>query len=269
MTDETGHTRRTMLGGMAASAGLMGMIDTTNAQAQQSAKTFVLVHGAWHGGWCWRRVSDLLEKKGHKVFAPTMTGLGERSHLIDAKINLATHVTDIVNVIKWEGLKDIVLVGHSYGGVIISGVAEQARDAIGSIVFLDAFVPESGDSLADKASQPVRDAIAPLAQKGELAMKAVPAAVFRVNEKDRAWVDAMCTPHPLATLTDKITLTGARDRIAKKAYIRAKGYPSVPFDGFHDKLKADAAWRVYELPSGHDVMVDMPDRLSEILVEVA
>ena len=269
MADETGHTRRSMLGGMAASAGLMGMIDATNAQAQQSAKTFVLVHGAWHGGWCWRRVSDLLEKKGHKVFAPTMTGLGERSHLIDAKVNLATHVTDIVNVIKWEGLKDIVLVGHSYGGVIISGVAEQARDAIGSIVFLDAFVPESGDSLADKASQPVRDAIAPLAQKGELAMKAVPAAVFRVNEKDRAWVDAMCTPHPLATLTDKITLTGARDRIAKKAYIRAKGYPSVPFDGFHDKLKADAAWRVYELASGHDVMVDMPDRLSEILVEVA
>src|ERR1700687_5629131 len=213
MTNET--TRRTMLGGMAASTGLIGMIDATNAQAQASPKTFVLVHGAWHGGWCWRRVSDLLEKKGHKVFAPTMTGLGERSHLIDAKVNLATHVTDIVNVIKWEGLKDIVLVGHSYGGMIISGVAEQMHGSIGSIVFLDAFVPESGDSLAVKASQPVRETIAALAQKGELAMKAVPAAVFRVNEKDRAWVDAMCTPHPTATLTDKITITGARDRIGK------------------------------------------------------
>ncbi len=89
----------------------------------------MLVHGAWHGGWCWRRVSDLLEKRGQKVFTPTMTGLGERSHLMDAKINLATHVTDIVNVIKWEGLKDIVLVGHSYGGVIISGVADQMHDA--------------------------------------------------------------------------------------------------------------------------------------------
>src|ERR1700720_5033431 len=84
--------------------------------AAQAGKTFVLVHGAWHGGWCWRRVADLLEKKGHKVFTPTLTGLGERSHLIDAKINLATHVTDIVNVIKWEGLREIVLVGHSYGG---------------------------------------------------------------------------------------------------------------------------------------------------------
>jgi pimeloyl-ACP methyl ester carboxylesterase len=267
MTNET--TRRTMLGGMAASTGLIGMIDATNAQAQASPKTFVLVHGAWHGGWCWRRVSDLLEKKGHKVFAPTMTGLGERSHLIDAKVNLATHVTDIVNVIKWEGLKDIVLVGHSYGGMIISGVAEQMHGSIGSIVFLDAFVPESGDSLAVKASQPVRETIAALAQKGELAMKAVPAAVFRVNENDRAWVDAMCTPHPMATLTDKITITGARDRVGKKAYIRAKGYPSVPFDGFHERLKADAAWRVYKLPSGHDAMVDMPERLTEILLEVA
>jgi pimeloyl-ACP methyl ester carboxylesterase len=269
-----GQTRRTVLGGMAAGAGLasvgvMGMADETNAQGQTGGRTFVLVHGAWHGGWCWRRVSDLLEKKGHKVFAPTMTGLGERSHLIGGKIDLATHVTDIVNVMKWENLNGIVLVGHSYGGVVISGVAEQMREAIGSIVFLDAFLPESGDSLAAKASQPVREAIAGLVEKGESAMKPVPAAVFRVNEKDRAWVDAMCTPHPLATLTDKITVTGARDRVAKKAYIRAKGYPSVPFDGVHEQLKTNSAWRVYELPCGHDAMVDMPDQLTEILIEVA
>jgi pimeloyl-ACP methyl ester carboxylesterase len=263
------HTRRVVLGGMGV--GLMSMVDATNAQVQTqtNAKTFVLVHGAWHGGWCWRRVSDLLERRGHKVFTPTMTGLGERSHLIDPKVNLATHVTDIVNVIKWEGLGDIVLVGHSYGGAIISGVAEQVGDTIGSLVFLDAFVPENGDSLATKASQPVREAIAALVEKGETAMKPVPAAVFRVNEKDRAWVDAMCTPHPLATLTDKIALTGARERVAKKAYIRAKGYPSAPFDGAQERLKADAAWRVHEMPCGHDAMVDMPDRLTEILIEVA
>ncbi len=269
MSNDMGQTRRTVLGGMGTGLLTMATADQTNAQAQTSGKTFVLVHGAWHGGWCWRRVSDLLQKKGHKVFTPTMTGLGERSHLIDAKVNLATHVTDIVNVIKWENLNDIVLVGHSYGGVIISGVAEQAREAIGSIVFLDAFVPETGDSLAAKASQPVREAIAALVQKGDTAMKPVPAAVFRVNEKDRAWVDGMCTPHPIATLTDKITVTGAREKIAKKAYVRAKGYPSVPFDGMQERYKADAAWRSYELPCGHDAMVDMPDRLTEILVEVA
>src|SRR5215813_1250029 len=110
-----------------------------------------------------------------------MTGLGERSHLIDGKVNLATHVRDIVNVIKWENLNDIVLVGHSYGGVIISGVAEQARAAIGSIVFLDAFVPESGDSLFAKTSQTTRDAITAAQQKGETSMKPISAAFFRVN----------------------------------------------------------------------------------------
>jgi pimeloyl-ACP methyl ester carboxylesterase len=229
----------------------------------------MLVHGAWHGGWCWRRVSDHLEGKGHKVFTPTMTGLGERSHLLTKDINLATHITDIANVIKWEGLKDIVLVGHSYGGLIISGVADQMGDKIASIVFLDAFVPENGDSLAEKASQPVREAIAGVLQRGELGMKPVPASVFRVNEKDRPWVDGMCTLHPIATFTDKSTVTGGRDKIAKRAYIRAKGYPSVPFDGALEKLKASAGWKTYELPCGHDVMVDMPDRLTEILVEVA
>ena len=233
------------------------------------AKTFVLVHGAWHGGWCWRRVSDLLERRGHKVFTPTLTGLGERSHLLDAKIGLATHIADIVNVIKWEGLSDFVLVGHSYGGTLISCVADQMPGAIGSIVFLDAFVPENGDSLATRASQPVREAVAALVQDGQTAMRPVPAAVFRVNEKDRAWVDAKCTPHPLATLTDKITVTGGRDRIAKKAYIRAKGYPSAPFDAAQAKLETAAGWRVYEMPCGHDAMIDMPERLTEILLEVA
>src|SRR5262249_56524399 len=95
----------------------------------------------------------------HKVFTPTMTGLGERSHLVDGKVNLATHVRDIVNVIKWESLNDVVLVGHSYGGIIISGVAEEMREAIGSIVFLDAFVPESGDSLAATGAPPGRERV--------------------------------------------------------------------------------------------------------------
>src|SRR5881275_3189719 len=108
-------SRRDVLAGAAVVAGMTAVAAASAmpAQAQTPPKTFLLVHGAWHGGWCWRRVSDLLEKRGHKVFAPTLTGLGERCHLIDPKVNLATHITDIVNVIKWEGLKDIVLVGHS------------------------------------------------------------------------------------------------------------------------------------------------------------
>src|ERR1043166_9166231 len=121
--------------------------------------TFVLVHGAWHGGWWWRRGSGLLEAKGHKVFTPTLTGLGERSHLMREGINICTHATDVVNLMKWERLSNVVLCGHSYGGMVVSLVAEQMADKIGSIVFLDAFVPENGDSMEALTSDAVRDTL--------------------------------------------------------------------------------------------------------------
>ena len=231
--------------------------------------TFVLVHGAWHGGWCWRRVADLLAAKGHRVFAPTLTGLGERSHLMRAGINVSTHATDVVNVIKWERLSDVVLCGHSYGGMVAAAVAEQAADKIASIVFLDAFVPENGDSMADLTSQVVRDNLAAAAERGDISVPGRPAAAFLVNEKDRAWVDSLTGPQPIATMTEKLTLTGAREEIAKKTYIRAGAYPNPGFDKAFARVKADKAWRTYEVPCGHDVMVDMPERLAEILLEVA
>jgi pimeloyl-ACP methyl ester carboxylesterase len=231
--------------------------------------TFVLVHGAWHGGWCWRRVADLLEAKGHKVFTPTLTGLGERSHLMRAGINVSTHVTDVVNLLTWEGLSNVVLCGHSYGGLVVSGVAEQAAAAIGSIVFLDAFVPDNGDSMAALSSQAVRDNLKIAADRGDLGVSPRSAAAFLVNEKDQAWVDAMCVPQPIGTMTEVMALTGARERIAKKSYIRASAYPNPGFDTAYARVKADKSWRTYEVPCGHDVMVDMPERLAEILVEVA
>jgi pimeloyl-ACP methyl ester carboxylesterase len=179
MPNDPDTSRRNVLTGAAMAVGFAAFSgsSTVPANAQPSPKTFLLVHGAWHGGWCWRRVSDLLEKRGHKVFAPTMTGLGERSHLLDVKINLSTHVTDIANVIKWEGLNDFVLVGHSYGGFVISAVAEQMREPIASIAFLDAFLPDDGQSLSDIASQPVREGIAAALQRGDNALKPVPASV--------------------------------------------------------------------------------------------
>ena len=237
--------------------------------AQPNAKTFVLVHGAWHGGWCWRRVSDLLEKQGHKVFTPTLTGLGERSHLLRAGINVSTHVTDVVNVLKWERLSDVVLCGHSYGGLVVSGVAEQMPDKISSIVFLDAFVPENGDSMAELTSQAVRDNLKAATERGDISVPARSAAAFLVNEKDQAWVDSLCGPQPIGTMTEKMTLTGARERIGKKAYIRAAAYPNPGFDKAYARVKADKSWRTYEVTGGHDVMVDMPERLTEILLEVA
>jgi pimeloyl-ACP methyl ester carboxylesterase len=259
-------TRRSVLAGASTIAAAAGM---PLRAATSAVRSFVLVHGGWHGGWCWRRVADRLRAKGHAVFTPTLTGLGERSHLMSPAIRLDTHVSDVANVIKWEGLSNIVLVGHSYGGCVISGVAERNAGAIGSIVFLDAFVPENGEAVADLASQAVREGIQAAVKRGDVSMAPVPAANFRVNEADRAWVDASCTPQPIHPLTDKNTITGARDRIGRKTYIRAVGYPSTSFDAAYAKVRSNASWRTFEVASGHDVMIDMPDRLSEILLAVA
>jgi pimeloyl-ACP methyl ester carboxylesterase len=262
-------TRRDLLtAGAAGAAVLTGMA----GQAQEGRRTFVLVHGAWHGGWCWRRVADILSAQGHRVLTPTLTGLGERSHLLQAgmRIGLDTHVADVVNVLRWEGLADVVLCGHSYGGMVVSGAAERLPpDAIRSLVFVDAFVPDNGQSLLDLGSANVKDMIGKLVEQKAGAVPPVPAAAFRVNERDRAWVDGLCTPQPLATMTDRLTLTGARERIANKTYIRAAGYPSPGFDAAKAKVSAAGGWRVTELPCGHDTMVDLPEQTAALLLEAA
>jgi pimeloyl-ACP methyl ester carboxylesterase len=233
------------------------------------AYTFVLVHGAWHGGWCWRRVADRLGADGHKVFAPTLTGLGERAHLLRADIDLKTHIADIVNVLTWESLSDVVLCGHSYGGFVISGVAEQMAAALRAIVFLDAFVPSDGESVLDLTGPAVQDSVRAALQRGDIVVPPRAAEAFNVNPADRAWVDHLCVGQPVATFTDKIALTGARDGIARKAYIRAADYANPGFDRALGEVGKDSSWRTYGVPCGHDVMVDMPERLSEILVETA
>jgi pimeloyl-ACP methyl ester carboxylesterase len=263
------QTRRTVLAtgaafGIAAAAG-----DFPPAQAQTARKTFVLVHGAWHGGWCWRRVADLLEKQGHKVYTPTLTGLGERSHLMSATITLDTHIADVVNVIKWEDLHDICLVAHSYGGWPVSGALEQVGDRVGSIVYLDAFMPEDGERGFDFASEFSRNGTLEAQQKGEISRPAPPASVFHVKEKDVAWVESKLTPQPLGLAFSVIKLTGAREKVARKTYIRAPKYEQPAFDRYYAAKKSDAAWRAYQVACGHDVMVDAPEQLAEILQERA
>jgi pimeloyl-ACP methyl ester carboxylesterase len=254
----------------AVGAGVAAMSGKTSVtQAQAGARTFVLVHGAWHGGWCWRRVADLLAKRGHKVFAPTLTGLGDRSHLISGSVNLDTHITDVVNVIKWENLTDICLVAHSYGGWPVSGAIEQVPDRIAAVVYLDAFVPEDDQRGLDLASDFSRKGTLTAIEKGEVSRPAPKAETFFVNDKDRAWVDSRLTAQPVGVALQPIRLAGAREKIAKKTYIRAPTYPQPAFDKALAAKKSDPSWRTYEMPSGHDVMVDMPERLVEILLEVA
>jgi pimeloyl-ACP methyl ester carboxylesterase len=230
--------------------------------------TFVLVHGAWHGAWCWRRVARILAREGHEVFTPTLTGLGERSHLLAPGIDLDTHILDVANEMKWQQLQDVVLVGHSYAGMVISGVAERMEKAISAFVMLDAFFPENGEAMIDLAVPATREGFLAAARSGATSLPPRSAAAFNVNQADRAFVDAQCTPQPLQCALQKVTLTGARERIANHAYIRATGYPSESFDRGLAKAR-EQGWPTYEVPCGHDVMLDMPDRLAGILREVA
>ncbi len=208
-----------------------------------------------------------LRAKGHKVFAPTLTGLGERDHLLSPHVDASLHIEDVVNVIKYEELNDIVLAGHSYGGNVISGVAEKAADKIRSLVFVDAFIPDDSESVLDVVQPVVADAIRAAAARGDTTVPVRDAAAFLVNEKDRAWVDRLANPQPIGAFLEKLKLTGTRDRLPK-AYVRASGYANVSFDKAYARAKAER-WRTFEVNCGHDIMINEPDRLTEILIEVA
>ena len=205
--------------------------------------TFVLVHGAWHGGWCYARTAKLLRSQGHDVFTPTLSGVGERVHMNGPGINLSLHMLDICNVPKYEGLSDIVLCGHSYGGLVITGVADAMPERIRSLVYLDAFVPENGKALWDYVDDNFRAAFIQSASESGGLMAPIPAAAFNVNAKDAAWVDQSCVPMSLACFMEKIKLTGKGAAIKKRNYIYAAGWQGSPFTQFYDKLKMDAAWR--------------------------
>jgi pimeloyl-ACP methyl ester carboxylesterase len=239
------------------------------ALGEAMQKTFVLIHGSSHGGWCWRRVSDLLQAKGCRVFTPTLTGLGERSHLLTKDVNLDTHIADVVNVFKWEDIRDACLVAHSYGGWPASGALEEIGDRVSSIVWLDAHAPMDGQRGVDFAHPRLRDDMVDAIKRGEIGRAPPPAEFFIVNENDRAWVDAKMTPQPVAVMVQPIRLSGARERIGKKTYIRAPRFPQAAFDAAYARYQADPAWRTLETEAGHDVMVDDPAWLVDVLLEVS
>jgi pimeloyl-ACP methyl ester carboxylesterase len=240
---------------------------------------FVLIHGALHGGWCWRPVVQRLEAGGHNVFAPSLTGLGDRVHLLSRSVNLETHATDVVNLIEAEELDDLVLVGHSYGGMVVTQAADRVAARIRGIVFLDAYVAEDGKSAMDLMT-PMRAAgmrkLAETAGQGWLMPPMSAAAMGVTDPKDQAWVDRRCVPHPLATMTQPARITGAWMGIPRKTYILCEGQfvrpesnaPS-PFPAIAARLREAPGWRVTTLPCGHDAMVIMPDRVTELLLESA
>jgi pimeloyl-ACP methyl ester carboxylesterase len=227
---------------------------------------FVLVHGGFHGGWSYRRVAKLLRQAGHEVYTPTLTGLGERSHLAVMPINLDTHIADIINTILWEDLSDVVLVGHSYGGMVITGVADRISDRISALVYLDALVPEDGDTLLSRRPQFMDPFIARVAKGGGLMVSPLPASAKDTSlPEDWAWIDEKSTPHPFACFVQAIKLSGRGEAVAKRVYVYAAGGT---FDGMYDRFRTDAGARVMSVgSSSHSMMIDSPERVAEILIE--
>jgi pimeloyl-ACP methyl ester carboxylesterase len=237
--------------------------------------TYVLVHGAWHGGWCWKKVTPLLRASGYAVFTPTLTGLGERSHLLSPDVSLHTHIQDVVAVLEYEDLREVVLVGHSYGGMVITGVAERVPERLSQLVYLDAFVPEHGQSLFDIHFPEERARFQDLARtqgdgwripRSDLGRDL---AQWGVTEPDDvAWMRPRIGAQPLRAFTQSVQRQNPAAQALPRAYIRCTQGPSPTFAATAARVRADQRWHYRELPTRHDAMVTMPQQLAVSLLEL-
>jgi len=234
--------------------------------------TFVLVHGAWHGGWKWRLVAPLLRSAGHEVFAPTLTGLGERAHLARPGIDLDLHIQDVVALIEMEDLREVVLLGHSYGGMVVTGAADRVPERIRRLVYLDAFVPENGKCLLDYVEAAVPERAAAFRKEGEQFGSVAPPPLSLwgiVRPEHVAFARPRETRHPYGAFTQPIRLVNSAARALPKTFIHCTSPATGTFDQFAAKYRGDPAWRFHELATGHDAMILVPEALAAILLQSA
>jgi pimeloyl-ACP methyl ester carboxylesterase len=225
---------------------------------------FVLVHGGWAGGWHWREVASLLRAAGHEVFTPTLTGLGERVHLATPDIGLDTHIQDILMVLEYEDLHAVILVGYSYSGMVITGVAERAPERLAQLVYLDAYVPRDGESLLDMLG---------------------PNAAAFIEQAALAYGDGWQiphdppdaprrTPHPLKTGQQPVSLTNPAAAALPRTFIYctqdkdAMGPVGLPITQAAERARSDGRWRYRELQTGHSPWETAPRELASLLLEV-
>lgn len=228
---------------------------------------FVLVHGAWHGGWCWSRVAGILRARGHDVTTPTQTGVGEKSHLLSKDITLTTFGTDIVNHLKFEELDDVVLVGHSFGGASISYAAEKMTDRIQRLVYLDAAVIEPGETPLSKKPADLAALRRQLAadNDGGLSLPPPPALVMGITDPDdAAWIERMMTPHPFNTMETPLEISGPPGAGLPVEYIACTDPWYSPLATDRERAKG-YGWTVREIAAGHDCMVSAPEALADML----
>jgi len=264
MTRYPVFTRRTALIASAAGATAFVKADASFAQERAPPRTYVLIHGGWYGGWVWRDVVPALRAIGHVASAPTMTGVGERKHLISDTVGLTTNIDDIVNHIEMEGLHDIHLVGWSYGGMVATGVLARLSGRIRSVIYLDAFVPENGKALADYVAPPVRERFLKAAAEKQH-ITPIPFDVFGVKD---ARVVEYCIPRlvrqPWLSLTEPVKALQQQPDIPH-TYIRCTGYDPSSFATFYERFKSDPRWDTQLLASSHVCMLEHPKETVKLL----
>jgi len=235
--------------------------------------TYVFVSGGWHGGWCWQRVARRLREQGHDVYTPTLTGLGDRVHLSRDDIDLELHITDIVNLLQWEDLGAVVLVGHSYGGMVITAVADRIPERLARVVYLDALWPEDGETCADVIGQAAADSVTALradAKHPPRLANGVEAAIMLgiTDPDDAAWVAERLTPQPPATLFQPVRLRRDASRVPVlfvACVAQQMEGPELSFRRASDRAAHDPAVTVVELDAPHDAMLTHPDEVVELL----
>ena len=242
--------------------------------------TFVLVHPAWFGGWCWKKLTPLLAARGHEVHAPTLTGLGERAHLARPEVGLETHVEDVLAVLACEDLSDVILVGSSSGGMVITGVADRAPERIANVVYLDAFVPEDGQSMFEiipPDRKPAMEALIQNEGQGWLLPRFaappwetfVPAAWQVTDEADLRWVLPRLVPTPVGHFTQPVRRSNPIAEKLPRTYVRCSHLRHPGFDRYADAARRLSGWSCHELPAPHLPFITHPRELAAVLVAVA
>lgn len=234
------------------------------------SKTYVLVHGAYHGGWCWKPVITRLRALGHQVYAPTLTGLGERSHLMAIRPTLETFIEDVAQMIRYEDLADVVLVGHSFAGSVVSALADRMPDKLSHLVYLDAQVLRSGEAPADTAPPAAIETYKQRAQaSGFVSIPPGPLENFGITDPEMAeWVGARVTPHPYQTYFDPLVLRHRLGNGLPATYI-AVSNPFFPNTAHSRKVaREQPGWAYLEIPTAHDAMLLMPEELARMLADL-
>jgi pimeloyl-ACP methyl ester carboxylesterase len=232
--------------------------------------TFVVAHGAWSAGWAWKKMHPLMRALGHTLITPTYTGIGERSHLAHAGIDLNTHITDILNVLKFEDLRDVILIGHSYGGMVATGVADRAAERIAHLVYLDAFVPRHGDSLlsltpAENRTR-VLEGVRTQGDGWRIPANPLPSDT---HPDDVAWSMPRRVMQPLKTWERPIELTGAVDALSRSYIYCNKFSPGDVFRQFADRAQGEAGWTYFEMDASHNPHITVPQELAVLLDGIA